>query len=171
MHRARRCIYLCADDLDPRIQSFREQYDPLAKLIEPHITLVFPVESNATDEELVAHVSHQVSSDSSFDASLETVPTSHGDYIYLQIVEGFEQIGSMHDRLYKGFLRPLLLDIPYVPHITIARVARVEHDKLMAEAASLEFRTRFRIGNLKIERVLDSGRGELIGTISLRSGI
>jgi len=34
------------------IDAIREKYDPLAKLVRPHITLVFPFDSEITNEEL-----------------------------------------------------------------------------------------------------------------------
>ena len=34
------------------IDNIRKQYDPLAELVRPHITLVFPFESQISNEEL-----------------------------------------------------------------------------------------------------------------------
>lgn len=34
------------------IDKIREQYDPLAKLVRPHITIVFPFDSDMSDENL-----------------------------------------------------------------------------------------------------------------------
>ena len=38
------------------IQSIRERFDPLAKYIAPHITIVFPFESALSTAELDAHM-------------------------------------------------------------------------------------------------------------------
>ncbi|MBO6558825.1 MAG: 2'-5' RNA ligase family protein [Pseudomonadales bacterium] len=171
MPTARRCIYLCADDLDPSIQSFRELYDPLGRLVEPHITVVFPFESNVSDDELRAHVREQVIAESGFAASLEQQPMRHDGYIYFPILDGAQQIRTIHDRLYTGVLQPLLLEIPYVPHVTVARTTDAEEKQLLRESSSLEFDNKFRISKLKIERVLHDDRGQLIYQILFRSGI
>ena len=34
------------------IDEIRDRYDPLAKLVRPHITLVFPFESEMTNDEI-----------------------------------------------------------------------------------------------------------------------
>lgn len=39
------------DNIDV-INSIRDKYDPLAKLVKPHITLVFPFDSEITNEQL-----------------------------------------------------------------------------------------------------------------------
>lgn len=39
-----------------RIEQFRRRYDPLASRIAPHITLVFPFESDLSADQLCAHM-------------------------------------------------------------------------------------------------------------------
>lgn len=162
-----RCVYLCVDNLDPTIQSFREQHDPLGKLIEPHITLVFPFESRATDSELVGHVAEHATSTQRFEASIEATPTRHGEYIYFAVTKGAANICELHDRLYKGVLQPLLLDILYVPHITVARSTDRHAERLLRDVSSLKIQRNFKISTVKIERILEDGRSELIKEISL----
>ncbi|MEY8354341.1 2'-5' RNA ligase family protein [Lachnospiraceae bacterium 54-53] len=43
------------------INSIRKKYDPLADFVLPHITLVFPFESNLTNEDLHAHLKRRLS--------------------------------------------------------------------------------------------------------------
>ena len=40
------------DDNMEVIDKIREQYDPLANLVRPHITIVFPFDSDRSNEEL-----------------------------------------------------------------------------------------------------------------------
>jgi len=50
-------------------------------------------------------------------------------YLFMVPDECFSGIGLLHDRLYRGFMRPKLrLDIPFVPHIGIA--TRKDPDEL-----------------------------------------
>jgi 2'-5' RNA ligase len=124
-----------------------------------------------SDNELSAHVTEQVLADLGFSASLERKPESHDGYIYFPVRDGAKEIRSIHHRLYKGPLQPLLLDIPYIPHVTVARGTGAEEAKLLNESASLEFDEKFRISTLKIERIRDDGRGELIDQILFNPGI
>lgn len=167
----RRCVYLSPDGLDPKVQHFRERYDPLGSLIEPHVTLVFPFSCDITDEALVAHVADSVASDVTFKARLASRVSKDGDFIYFPIAQGAELIRSMHDRLYTGLLKPQLLAIPYVPHITIARAGGDKAEESLRAAAELKVHPEFSIGRLKIERVLSDGRGEVIDQIVLKAGI
>ena len=44
------------------IDKIREQYDPLANLVRPHITIVFPFDSDRSNEELKAVLENRLQS-------------------------------------------------------------------------------------------------------------
>ena len=107
------------------IQRYRERFDPLAEKIPPHITLVFPFQIDAPSVPQVAiHVQNVVKDCSPFDISLGSPSIQADGFVFLFVEEGAEQIRQLHELLYTGPLtRFHQSHIPYVPHLTIGRVA------------------------------------------------
>ncbi|WP_439876422.1 2'-5' RNA ligase family protein [Bacillus mycoides] len=115
------------------IESIREIHDPLFGLIPPHITIVFPFESNISNDELKSHISNLAKGIGTIEIKFASGVTSIGDYLFLEIEQGKEQIEELHDKLYTGPLLPLLRkDIPYIPNVT---VGRKESSQLATELA------------------------------------
>lgn len=163
-----RCIFLSLDNLDPKIQAFRERNDPLSRLIEPHITLVFPFDSELSDEELIEHVETKVVSTNSFQATLYPLPTIDSGYIYFSILLGISQISALHDRLYEGVMAQYLEARPYVPHITVGRGNDVEATLIAEEASTICFSKTFNVNKIQIERIGANGKSEAIKTVWLK---
>lgn len=88
------------------IDDIRSKYDPLAKHVRPHITLFFPFESNLNTGKIKEHISNVISGIMPFDIKLNgiTPSTSLGNYLFLNIIEGHNQIVELHKRLYSGIL-------------------------------------------------------------------
>lgn len=107
------------------IHNLRAVYDPLAKLVQPHITLVFPFTSAIETKQLVDHVSKSIEGIKSFDITLYRISPclAGGNYLFLNVREGNDEIRFIHDRLYTGILEEFLRkDIPYVPHMTVGKI-------------------------------------------------
>lgn len=163
-----RSIFLCADGLDLKIQAFRERNDPLGRLIEPHITVVFPFKSDLSDEELIQHVEAQIESTSSFHASLCAQPTLDSEYVYFPIDIGANEILEIHERLYDGPLSRHLQARPYVPHITVGGGKSAQVKRIEDEAKALGITKTFSIKKMKIERIGNSGESKVIKTLFLQ---
>ena len=55
-------------------------------------------------------------------------------YVFLLPDEGFSDIALLHDQIYTGPLQPYLrLDIPYVPHITVATISDNQRVKMLCD--------------------------------------
>ncbi|MFT4107027.1 MAG: 2'-5' RNA ligase family protein [Lacrimispora sp.] len=111
------------------INHIRKKYDPLADLVSPHITLVFPFDSQLTKEELHLHLKECLSDIEPFKIKLKGFSThinEYGNYLFLNIVEGKDIIRSIHDRLYNGELNQSDASYHYVPHMTVGKVPSVE---------------------------------------------
>tara|TARA_R110001592_G_scaffold291221_1_gene560587 strand:- start:633 stop:1127 length:495 start_codon:yes stop_codon:yes gene_type:complete len=163
-----RCIYLSVADINPEIQKFRERNDPIWRLIEPHITLVFPFDSAISDEELIEHVETKVVSTSSFKASLCPQPTIDSGYIYFPILLGNGQISALHDRLYEGLMSKHLQDRPYVPHITVGRGNGVQAKLMAEEASTISVSNTFNVNKVLIEKIGATGESKTIKAIWLK---
>jgi 2'-5' RNA ligase len=139
-----------------RIDQLRRQFDPLASRIAPHITLVFPFESDLSADRLRAHIGQAVQGVAPFPVHLQGITGHDGEYLFLNVVRGNDPLIDLHDSLYSGpiaaHLRP---EIPYHPHVTVGRLAdRTEFSKALAVAreAAASFQTVVReIATVRIE--------------------
>lgn len=117
------------------IARFRDAHDlPFRDVIAAHFTLVFGVQ----DIEDMAYESHiravaAQSPEVRFTcryAMLGADPANDTAHVYLVPDEGNAAISLLHDRLYAGPLERFhRLDIPSVPHITVATTKDREHAK------------------------------------------
>jgi len=122
------------------IQSLRAKHEKLAyALVKPHITLVFPTDAMAEDEYL-NHVRGVISHTPPVSFAIRCAVMRHSPAndrwnVFLVPDEGYSSIVKLHDRLYTGPLAgELRLDVPFIPHITVAsrRAAEICQD-LVAE--------------------------------------
>ncbi|CAG0961138.1 Putative phosphoesterase YjcG [Anaerolineae bacterium] len=105
------------------IEQLRKQFDPLAMTIEPHITLVFPFESDLLVESLQAHIRQAIQGLSPFPIRLHGITGSDDEYLFMNIKRGNDQLIELHDRLYSGILAEYLrVEHTYVPHLTVGRL-------------------------------------------------
>jgi len=121
------------------IQSIRERYDPHFELIAPHVTLVFP--NDRIDAKLLGqHVGQvcQAFSAFRFVARTSIIVKDHFSpltHLFLVPDEGFSQVVRLHDALYRGPLAAdLILEVPFIPHITIGAFDAMSEAKAQADA-------------------------------------
>lgn len=116
------------DNIDV-INDIRRKYDPLADLVLPHITLVFPFESELTDEELTLYLKESLSGIHPFKVELggfSKQEDRYGSYLFLNVVQGMDIIRNIHDMLYKDKLKKFDGGYDYVPHMTVGKVSSME---------------------------------------------
>lgn len=107
------------------IQSIRQQHDPNYALVAPHFTLVFHVLTQTAasfGEHLRSHLQDQPPITFVLCCAL-VVKDALSDHTHTFLVpdQGFGDLVKLHDKLYTGILASeLRLDIPYIPHITVA---------------------------------------------------
>ena len=107
------------------IDRIRRNYDPLADLVRPHITLVFPFHSDITDAELGSHIENAISGIPPFSLQLTGISKEEnvfGNYLFLNIQEGRDTLMQLHDRLYSGVLSSFSPKTPYSPHMTLGNL-------------------------------------------------
>ena len=109
------------------INAIRDKYDPLSQNVLPHITLVFPFDSEISTSRLEEHVLESLKGKQSFDLTLQGVSKQDdfGFYLFLNIVKGNEIIKDLHDKLYTGLLKhykPVWLT-DFTPHMTIGHLS------------------------------------------------
>ncbi|MTI68343.1 MAG: 2'-5' RNA ligase family protein [Firmicutes bacterium] len=105
-----------------KIEDIRRKYDPLYNCIKPHITLVFPFESNIKTKEIKKHMKKVLSDIDKFKLKLKGITGSFDNYLFLNIKEGNDNIIKIHDKLYTGILKKhLYKKITYFPHLTVGK--------------------------------------------------
>lgn len=111
------------------INDMRKKYDPLADLVRPHITLVFPFESNITNEELSLYLKESLINIKPFKIELKGFSKQedrYGNYLFFKVVHGIEELKNIHDILYKDKLKQFNKGYKYIPHITVGKMPSVE---------------------------------------------
>jgi 2'-5' RNA ligase len=110
-----------------RIELLRRLFDPLARVIPAHVTLVFPFESQLPAATLRAHVERMSVGTRPFDLELNDVTAVEDEYVFLDVGPGRQQLIELHDRLYTGPLARHLSDKHvFRPHITLGRLREPE---------------------------------------------
>ncbi len=149
----KRCIMIFPDfEKLEIIHELRALYDPYANFVKPHITLVFPFDSDFTTEELMDHIRASLCDVKSFALTMQGISPhrSGGNYLFLNVLEGNQEIRSLHDKLYTGILQRFYrADIPYVPHMTIGKIEE-ENDYIRAIQNTRELQNMFRTQVTKI---------------------
>jgi 2'-5' RNA ligase len=84
------------------VERLREQFDPLAPLIQAHITLVFPFESDLSTEQLLSHIQQAIHGIRPFTVQLQGITGHEDEYLFLNIIRGNDLLIELHDRLYSG---------------------------------------------------------------------
>ncbi len=121
------------------IDGIRAQYDPLAKHVRPHITLVFPFQSDITTERLELHLTEKLADFYAFPLCMKeiTAVQSFGNYLFLNLQEGAEEVIRLHQALYTGLLETYhpqwLKGGGFYPHMTVGKLTEEEDFKKAAE--------------------------------------
>lgn len=140
------------------IEGIRKKYDPLCDYIAPHLTLIFPFQSDLTTRELINHLENQLKGLSPFELVLKGVTGASDGYVFLDVKIGNDKVIELHDKLYKGILEPYHNRyIPYIPHITIAKLNDSKEQGLVVDEL-LDFDVEFCtiIDKLTIEIIDDA---------------
>jgi 2'-5' RNA ligase len=111
------------------INDIRRKYDHLVDLVPPHITLVFPFDSDLTNEELNLYIKECLSDIHPFEIELEGFSKQkdrYGNYLFLNVVQGMNIIKEIHDTLYKDKLKEFDLGYDYIPHMTVGKLSSIK---------------------------------------------
>lgn len=129
------------------IDNIRRKYDPLAELVKPHITLVFPFESPMSNEKLENVLNERLQGIKPFELKLGGMSKQEdtfGNYIFLNVIQGEEEIKDIHKVLYDNEFKEFDIGVQYIPHMTIGKLSSADllksaYDKIYSIDAT--FRT------------------------------
>lgn len=120
------------------IERLRQRHDPNYRLVDAHLTLVFPF-AGLDPAALAQHVGAVAAACQPFDISLRCAlivrdAFSAQTHLFLVPDAGFSRVALLHDALYRGALAShLRLDVPYIPHITVGAFADPQAAKEAAD--------------------------------------
>ena len=104
------------------IEEVRKKFDPLCGLVPPHITLVFPFESEIPTSRLEQHVRDTLVGVCPFPIQLKGITATLDNHLFLNVKKGNDNIVELHDRLYSGLLSGFMnRRYTYTPHLTVGR--------------------------------------------------
>jgi 2'-5' RNA ligase len=151
-------IFPAFADVAP-IERLRRAYDPLADYIAPHITLVFPFTSAIATEALAAHMRRAIGNLAPFEVTLREVTGHMGEYLFLNVKRGADQLVALHDLLYSGILtRYLAPEHTFTPHLTVGRLPSAERFALaLVDARRMAARFTFRVEEIVTYRIGEEG--------------
>ena len=163
------CIYF---DFDVKgfewLQDLREQFDPLAEKLPPHVTLVFPFSSDLSQSDLIDHVSVVKNTATDFAITLSQ-PENHKGYCWFPVAAGREEFRQLHENMYTGHLEQLLdTSRGYTPHVTIGRWNLEEEAREQLHLSHNLFGShtgkscQFASGSLVLEKIDSQGFGEVL---------
>ena len=111
------------------IEDIRKKYDPLAGLVRPHITLVFPFESQMSNRKLRNILDKRLEGMKPFELTLcgfDKQENTFGNYLFLQILKGCEEISYIHHIFYANEFKKFDAATQYIPHMTVGKLPTVE---------------------------------------------
>ena len=123
----KRCIMIFPQFINIEIiDAIREKFDPLSSNVKPHITLVFPFESNISKIDLQNALVSSLEGIKCFNLKLEKIikiDNNLGMYLFLGVKDGTENIKELQNKLYNGILKDYkpkwLKEGEFMPHMTI----------------------------------------------------
>src|SRR5262245_18070008 len=93
---------IVACDAWSRALSFRDRFDPLARRVPPHLTLVHPFTDALSDRALEDHVQAVAGTLPIFQIKLERVSLHEGEYLFLNVTRGGDCLIDARNKLYQG---------------------------------------------------------------------
>lgn len=108
-----------------KIQTVRKKYDELFNVIMPHITIAFPFDKDIPNEQLKKQLENILVNIKPFKIKCKGITLKKDTkvdtyYIFLNLVEGKDEIKKIHDKVYKNILKDIdLKKYNYEPHITL----------------------------------------------------
>jgi 2'-5' RNA ligase len=114
------------------IDKIRDKYDPLCNYVRPHITLVFPFESDISSSDLASHIKTALVNCKPFNLTMQGFAASvepWSNYLFLNVTHGLENLFQLSKKLYTGILEKFKSDIyakSYCPHLTVGNLNKQE---------------------------------------------
>jgi 2'-5' RNA ligase len=167
------CLVYFPDSVPDDLRKIRRQYDPTFEVVEPHVTVVFPVPDVVGESSLVEHIDRVLNEREAFEIRFGGFCKSRDHWLLLELTEGASGFVGLHRALYAGILTEYLRsDVEYVPHLGLGLFLksgatyswdapregdfdRVKYDRALLEASSLDLDTSYCVRTLDLVGIPD----------------
>lgn len=147
------------------INEIREKYDPLYHLVKPHITLVFPFKSAISDTWLSQKMDECLMETVSFKLALQGISRhedAYGNYIFLNVKSGFQEIIEIHNSLYLNIFDEQCRH-PFIPHMTIGNLDSAdEMEKAYHSVKNIDVCFETMVKKVSVEMIGNHGESIII---------
>lgn len=154
------------------IDGIREKYDPAARLVRPHITLVFPFVSMLDAEKLRVHMQGALAGMEPFAVTLQGISAQRGfgNYLLLNVHVGKNTIKQLHRRLYTGILEQYLpvWCRTYEPHLTVGRLEDPQaFEQALEDTRNISERFETVVDSICVEIIETDGSSTIENVVAL----
>ncbi len=122
------------------INRIRRRFDPTFRVIDPHITLMFPVPESIREDYLLQHLTPILNKLKPFPIHLKGFVKSWDHWLFLTLEQGNSEIEQLYHAIYTGILteckRP---DIPFIPHLGLGLFVKKGSKYNLLAPKSVEF--------------------------------
>ena len=148
------------------INQIREKYDPLAKLIRPHITIVFPFEDEMSNEKLLDILNERLAGVKPFKIELQgfsKCEDEFGNYLFLNVIKGSDEIIKIHNLLYDNEFHKFDAGLAYLPHMTVGKFKNnFELEQAYEEIKDIDYLFASNVNKIYVEMIGDNEESKIV---------
>jgi len=114
-------VIFVSEQVEKAISQVYNKYNPISFYVRPHLTLLFPLETELHLADICAHFGSIVSETDRFSVHFDGLKLRPENLlIYLDVSEGAEVLHFLNRRLYSGVFEEFLdVNRPFYPHLTL----------------------------------------------------
>ena len=156
-------------DIDySKINLFRKKYDPTYRVIDPHITLMFPIPASVGEKNLTQHLTAVLKSVNPSSIHMAGFIKSWDHWLFLTLKEGNSEVIQLYDQIYSGILSSYKRsDIPFIPHIGLGLFTKKGADYSLLDPQEVELDQKRYDKALKEAESLDLDHKSVLDKVSL----
>lgn len=126
-----------------QIRQIRAKYDPTVDLIEPHLTVMFPVPESVGEHMLIDHIQGVLQQWKPFPIHVCRTQKSWDHWLLLTLQEGNAEVIKLYGEIYTGILAEYRRDdLEFIPHIALGLFAKNAAEYDFNDPRPLEFDQR-----------------------------
>jgi len=128
-------------DIDfSKINYLRKKYDPTYRIIDPHITLMFPVPDYVGEENLWHHLERILNNVNPFTIHLKGFVKSWDHWLFMTLKTGNSEVIQLYDSIYSDMLSSYKRsDVTFIPHIGLGLFVKNAANYTLLDPKELEF--------------------------------
>jgi 2'-5' RNA ligase len=164
-------VIFVSEEVEKAIRKVYDRHNPLASHVRPHLTLLFPSETELRPGEIYTHFENIASETVRFNIGFNGVKLRPEDLLaYLDVSEGAGRLRLLNRKLYSGEFEELLdRDRPFYPHLTLGRFeTKVEMNRAYEELKDFDLTLDFTAERLSLLQRKAPHRWETIRTFDFR---